>query len=50
MPSGSGSAPPGALGSFSRSSGMEKPRKRIPSNLSRRDVSHSIEMTPRDGV
>ena len=47
MPSGRGSVPPGALGSFSRSSGMEKPRKRMPSNLSRSETSQSIEMMSR---
>ena len=47
MPSGSGSSPPGALGSFSRSSGMVKPRKRIPSIGSRAEVSQTMHLTER---
>ena len=47
MPSGSGSLPPCALGSRFCSSGMEKPRKRMPSLASNREVSVSRPTMPR---
>lgn len=46
-PSGNGSAPPSAFGKTFWHSGMDRPRKRIPSSASKTDVSVTNALMPR---
>lgn len=49
MASGSISVPPGAVGSTSWHSGIERPQKRMPSSESRTDGSQSMYLRARGG-